>query len=51
MTHSNYSLMKLGNNFKLQKELLKTEMNQYEVYLDTWRDKKSECLDYLKNDV
>ena len=51
MTHLNYSLEKLGKTFKLQKELLKTKMNHDEVYSDTWRDKKSEWLDYVKNDV
>ena len=38
MTHLNYSLEKLGKTFKLQKELLKTEMNHDEVYSDTWKD-------------
>ena len=51
MTHLNYSLKNLGKTFKLQKELLKTEMNLDEVYSDTWKDKKSEWLDYVKNDV
>ena len=51
MTHLNYSLKKLGKTFKLQKELLKTEMKHDEVYSDTWKDKKSEWLDYVKNDV
>ena len=51
MTHSNYSLKKLGQTFKLQKELLKTEMNHDEVYSDTWKDKKHEWLGYVKNDV
>ena len=51
MTHLNYSLKKLGKTFKLQKELLKTEMNHDEVYSDTWKDKKDEWLDYVKNDV
>ena len=51
MNHLNYSLKKLGKTFKLQKELLKTEKNHNEVYSDTWRDKKSEWLDYVKNDV
>ena len=51
MTHLNYCLKKLGKTFKLQKELLKTEMNHDEVYSDTWKDKKSEWLDYGKNDV
>ena len=31
MTHLNYSLKKLGKTFKLQKELLKTEMDHDEV--------------------
>ena len=51
MTHLNYSLEKLGNTFKLQKELLKTKMDHNEVYSDTWKDKKSEWLPYVKNDV
>ena len=51
MTHLNYSLEKLGKTFKLQKELLKTKMNHDEVYSDTWRVKKSEWLDYVKNVV
>ena len=41
----------LGKTFKLQKEILKTEINYDEVYSETWRDKKSERLDYVKNDV
>ena len=44
-------IKKWGETFKLQKEILKTEMNHDEVYSDTWRDKKSEWLDYVKNDV
>ena len=51
MTHLNYCLKKLEKTFKLQKELLKHEMNHDEVYSDTWRDKKSEWLDYVKNHV
>ena len=51
MTYLNYSLRKLGKTFKLQKEILKTEMNHDEVSSDTWRDKKSEWLDYIKNDL
>ena len=34
MTCLNYSLEKLGKTFKLQKELLKTEMNHDEIYAD-----------------
>ena len=51
MTHLNYSLKKLGKTLKIQKEILLTEMNHDEVYSDTWRDKKSDLLDYVKNDV
>ena len=51
MTDLNYSLEKLGKTFKLQKELLKTEMNQDEVYSDTWKEKKHEWLDCVKNVV
>ena len=51
MTHLNYSSKKLGKTFKVQKELLKTEMNYGEVYSDTWKDRKHEWLDYIKNDV
>ena len=51
MTHLNYSLRKLGKTFELQKELLKTEINHDEVYSNTWKDKKSEWLPYVKNDV
>ena len=41
----------MGKTFKLQKELLKTEMNHDEVYSDTWKDKKSGGLPYVENDV
>ena len=51
MTQLNYSLKKLGRTFKLQEELLKTETNHDEVYSDIWKTKKSEWLDYVKNDV
>ena len=50
MTHLNYSL-KEGKTFKLQKDFLKNGMNHDEAYSDTWRDKKSELLDYVRNDV
>ena len=51
MTHLNYSLKKLGKTFKLQKELLKTEMNHEQTDETIWRDKKDEWVDYLKKDV
>ena len=51
MTHLIYPLKKLGKTFELQKELLKTDMNHNEVFSDTWKEKKSEWLPYVKNDV
>ena len=51
MTHLNYSLKKLGKTFKLQKELLKTEMNHDDVDGDNYKDKIDEWLPYVKNDV
>ena len=51
MTHLNYSLKKFCMTSKLQKELVKTEMDHDEPYSDTWKDKKSEWLGYVKNDV
>ena len=51
MTHLYYPLKKLGKTFKLQKEILKTEMNYDEDYSDTWKDKISEWLAYVMNDV
>ena len=44
MSHLNYSLKKLGKTFKLQKELLKTEMNHDEVDGDKYNDRMSEWL-------
>ena len=43
--------MKSGKTFKLRKEILKTEMIHDEVFSDTWIDKKSEWLEYVRNDV
>ena len=51
MTHLNSSSKKLGKIFKLQKEILKTEMNHDAFYADTWENKKNERLDYVKNNV
>ena len=42
MTHFNYSLKKLGRPFKLQKDLLTTEMNQDEIEYNNYRHKKDE---------
>ena len=51
MTHSNYSLKKLGKTFKLPKELLKTEMNHDDMDGNNYKDKKDNLLPYVKNDV
>ena len=51
MTHLNYFLKKLVKTFKLQKELLKTEMNHDEVDGNSYKDKINEWLPYVKNDV
>ena len=51
MTHLVYSLKKLGETFKLQKELLKTEMNHDEVDGINYEDEINEWLPYVKNDV
>ena len=51
MTHLNYSLNKLVKTFKLQKELLKTEMDHDEVEYKNYKEKKDEWLPYVKIDV
>ena len=51
MTPLKDSLKNLGKTFKLQKELLKTEMNHDEINERFYKDKKSEWLHYVKNDV
>ena len=42
---------KIGKTFKIQKELLKTEMDHDEVDGNNYRDKINEWLLYVKNDV
>ena len=44
-------MKKIGKSFTLQQSSLKKEMDQDEIYEDTWEDKEHECLPYLKNDV
>ena len=51
LTHSKFSLKLLGKTFKLQKELLKTEMDHDEVDGDNYKDKKDEWLNYVEQDV
>ena len=48
MTHSNNSLKKLGKTFKLQKQVIKTEMNHDEFIEDIFMTEKDEWLDYVK---
>ena len=48
MTHLTYSLKNLGKIFKLQKELLKTEMNHDEIDGKNYKDKINEWLPYVK---
>ena len=42
---------KLGKTFKLQKEILKTEMNHDEIDANNYKEKKDIWLDYVMNDV
>ena len=42
---------KTGKTFKLQKELLKTEMNHDKVDGSIYKDRKNEWLDYVKQNV
>ena len=48
INHLNYLLEKLGETFKLQKELLRTEMNHDEVDSNSYEDKQDGWLDYVK---
>ena len=47
MTHLNYSLEKLGKTFKLQKELLKTEMDHDKIDGKNYKNKVNEWLLYV----
>ena len=51
MTHLNYSFKKLGKTFKLQKEILKKEMNHDEIDYNDYNDKVNEWFPNVKNDV
>ena len=51
MTNLNYSFKKLGNTFKLHKEVLKTGMNHDVVDGNNYKNKKDEWLDYVKQSV
>ena len=49
--HINQSLKRLGESYKLQKSLLKKELEHDEIYEDTWEARENEWLPYVKNDV
>ena len=49
--HNNQKLRKIGESYKLQKSLLKKELEHDEVYEDTYEAKENEWLPYVKNDV
>ena len=51
LTHLNLSLRKSGTTFEFQKGLVKTEMKHEDVFDNTWKNKKDECIDYVKSDV
>ena len=53
MWYDSFKLLikKLGKTFKLQKELLKTEMNHDQIDYKNYKDKINEWLPYAKNDV
>ena len=49
--HINRSLLKIGESYKLQPSLLEQELENDEIYEDTWEVKENEWLPYVKNDV
>ena len=51
MTHLNYSLKKLGETFKLQKDLLQKETDHDEIDGINCEDKTDEKVSYVKNVV
>ena len=51
MTHLFFSLKKFVRTFKIQNELLKTEMDHDEIDGKNYTDKKDKWLDYVKQDV
>ena len=50
MTHLSYSLKNLGKTFTIQR-IMKTEIKYDENFGETLREKKTEWLDYFKNDA
>ena len=51
MAHNKSTLKNISLSYGLQRELLKEEMDEDEVFEDIWMDKKYEWIDFLKNDV
>ena len=49
--HIDKSLRKIGESYKLQKSLLKQELEHDEIYEDTWGETENEWLPYVINDV
>ena len=49
--HINQKLRKIGESYKLQESLRKKELENDEIYEDTWEAKENEWLPYVKNDV
>ena len=49
--HINQSLKKIGKSYKLQKKLLKKELEHDEIYEDTWEARENEWLPFVKIDV
>ena len=44
-------MIKTGESYKLQSCLLKQELEDDEIYEDTWEARENEWLLYVKNDV
>ena len=44
----NQGLKKIGESYKLQKSLLKKELEHDEIYEDTWDARENEWLPYVK---
>ena len=51
LLHIKDSLKNIGNGYKLEKSLLKQELEHVEIYEDNWEQKGNEWLLYLKNDA
>ena len=43
-------VQKIGESYKLQENLLKKELEDDEIYEDTWKEKENDWLPCIKND-